>query len=58
MVEDLVNYYIKLKRKENLYIGGILEEKNVYIKLEEFEVRFSSFIKLRLSVIYFDKDKY
>lgn len=54
----MVNYYIKLKRKENLYIGGILEEKNVYIKLEEFEVRFSSFMKLRFSVIYFDKDKY
>ncbi|XP_022800516.1 uncharacterized protein LOC111338320 isoform X2 [Stylophora pistillata] len=58
VVEDLVSYYTKPKRKENLHMGRISEEKNVHIKPEELEARLSSPTKPRSSVTRSDKDKH
>lgn len=67
VVEDFVNYYVKLNKKEYLKIGYILKViklliflyfiKIEYIKLEDLEKKFSSFMKFRFSVMWLDKDK-
>lgn len=67
VVEDFVNYYVKLNKKEYLKIGYILKViklliflyfiKIEYIKLEDLEKKFSNFMKFRFSVMWLDKDK-